>query len=46
MAFEGYVTDIVLDFLSNYPRKKSKRILILNDILIIIDKKSIFLLYF
>ncbi len=46
MAFEGYVTNIILDSLSDYPRKTLKRILILNDILIIIDKKSIFPLYF
>lgn len=46
MAFEGYVTNIILDSLSDYPRKTLKRTLILNDILIIIDKKSIFPLYF
>lgn len=42
MAFEGYVTNIILDSLSDYPRKTLKRTLILNDTLFIIDEKNEF----
>ena len=40
MAFEGYVTNIILDSVT--PRTRLKRTLIINDTLFIIDKKNKF----
>ncbi|VXB69854.1 hypothetical protein FLAVO9AF_230172 [Flavobacterium sp. 9AF] len=40
MAFDGYVTNIILDSLT--PRRTLKRTIILNDTLFIIDKENKF----